>query len=60
MYGKKIPEAIQKVENGWKFIITRSQQVDKMDEYPSIFRVKVRTKPGLTIGNIELKKIEFR
>ncbi|MHC1703162.1 MAG: alpha-L-fucosidase [Tenuifilaceae bacterium] len=60
MYGKKIPEAIQKVENGWKFIITRSQQVDKMDEYPSIFRVKIKTKPGLTIGNIELKKIEFR
>lgn len=59
MYGKKIPEAIQKDKNGWRFIISRSQQVDKTDENPSIFRVKVRTKQGQTIGNIELKKIEF-
>jgi len=59
MYGKNIPEAIQKDLNGWRFIITRSQQVDKIDEKPTIFRVKIRTKPGLTIGNIELKKIEF-
>lgn len=59
MYGKVIPEAIQKDSNGWRFIITRSQQVDKTDENPSIFRVKVRTKQGQTLGNIELKKIEF-
>lgn len=60
MYGKKIPEAIQRDKIGWRFIITRSQQVDKIDENPSIFMVKVRTKPGLTVGNIELKKIVFK
>jgi len=60
MYGKLIPEAIQKDSNGWRFIITRSQQVDKIDENPSIFRVKVRTKPGLTVGNIEFKRIEYK
>lgn len=60
MYGKKLPEAIQKTEGAWKFIITRSQQVDKIDEYPTIVRLKVRSKPGLTVGNIELKRIQFK
>jgi alpha-L-fucosidase len=60
MYGKKLPEAVQKVENGWKFIITRSQQTDRMDDFPTVFRVKVRSKPGGTMGNIELQKVVYR
>lgn len=60
MYGKNLPEAIQKVDNAWKFIITRSQQTDKPDQFPTIFRVKIRVKPGLTIGNIELRKVEYK
>lgn len=60
MYGKKLPEAVQKVENGWKFIITRSQQTDRMDDFPTVFRVKVRTKPGGTMGNIEFQKVVYR
>jgi len=59
MYNKKLPQAIQKVENGWKFIITRSQQTDKTDQFPTKFTVNVRSKVGKTIGVIEIRKVNF-
>jgi alpha-L-fucosidase len=59
MYGKALPEAIEKQDKNWSFTITRSQQTDKMDDFATVFRVKVRSKPGRTVGNIELKAIQF-
>jgi alpha-L-fucosidase len=59
MYGKNVPEAVEKQGGKWSFIITRSQQTDQMDDFATVFKVKVRTKPGKTVGNIELRPIRF-
>ena len=59
VYGNNKPYAIEKLDNTWTFRITRSQQTDNTDDFPTILRMKVRSKPGKTLGNIELKKIVF-
>jgi alpha-L-fucosidase len=60
MYGKGLPQAIEQVGKSGIFRITRSQQTDKPNEFPSVFLVMVRTKPGKCMGNIELKRIGFQ
>jgi len=59
MYGKNLPQAIEKIKDGWAFRLTRSQQTDKADDFPTIFKVLVRTKPGQTMGNITLKRVVY-
>ncbi len=59
MYGKVMPDAIEKKDKSWRFILTKSQQTEAADDYPTIFRVKIRSKPGKTVGDIELKAIEY-
>ena len=59
MYGKNLPQAIEKIKDGWAFRLTRSQQTDKADDFPTIFKVMVRTKPGQTMGNITLKRVVY-
>ncbi len=60
MYNKIMPQAIQKVGNNSKFIITRSQQTETQNQFPTRFRVDVRSKPGKTVGVIELTKVKFQ
>lgn len=60
MYGKDLPQAIEKVKDGWAFRLTRSQQTDKPDDFPTVFKVMIRSKPGKTMGNISLKRVEYR
>ncbi len=59
MYGKDLPQAIEKVNDSWAFRLTRSQQTDKPDDFPTIFRVMVRSKPGKTMGNVTLNRVEY-
>jgi alpha-L-fucosidase len=59
MYGKDMPQAIEKVKEGWAFRLTRSQQTDKADDFPTVFSVMVRSKAGKTMGNISLKRIVY-
>lgn len=59
MYGTTLPQAIEKVKDGWAFRLTRSQQTDKADDFPTVFRVMVRSKPGKTMGNITLKRVTY-
>lgn len=57
MYGKVLPQALEQVNLGGTFRITRSQQTDKPGEFPVLFSVFVRSKPGRSFGNIELRRI---
>jgi alpha-L-fucosidase len=59
MYGKNLPQAIEKVKNGWAFRITRSQQTEKADDFRTVFKVMVRSKPGKTMGNVTVKRLVF-
>lgn len=60
MYGNDLPEVVKKIKGRWAFLITHSQQTDKDDKFQSVFKVMVRTKHGETIGNIQLKMIDFK
>ena len=59
MYGRDMPQAIEKVKDGWAFRLTRSQQTDKPGDFPTVFTVMVRSKAGKTMGNISLKRIVY-
>ncbi|MGB9746604.1 MAG: hypothetical protein ACPLXM_06720, partial [Bacteroidales bacterium] len=59
MYGRLLPEAIERVGNTWKFRITRSQQTDKPEDFPTRFHVSIRSKPGKTVGTIDLRRISY-
>jgi alpha-L-fucosidase len=59
MYGKDLPQAIEKIKDAWSFRITRSQQTNKADDFPTVFSVMIRSKPGKTMGNISLKRVVY-
>ncbi|MFA6127835.1 MAG: alpha-L-fucosidase [Bacteroidales bacterium] len=59
MYGKNLPQAVEKVKDGCAFLITRSQQTEKADDHRTIFKVMVRSKPGKTMGNVTVKRVVF-
>ncbi len=41
------------------FLINHSQHITKSDHTEIVFKTKVKTKPGRSVGTIELRKIEF-
>ena len=57
MYGKNQPQTIEQVGKGGIFRITRSQQTNKPDEFPTIFRVMIRSQPGKSAGTVEFQRI---
>ena len=59
MYGRMLPEAVERVGNSWTFRITRSQQTDKPDDFPTRFHVSIRSKPGRTVGTIDFRRIRY-
>lgn len=58
MYGTTKPDAILK-KSGGIFLINNSQDISKVTTSPVIFRTQIRTKPGRSVGTIELKMIGF-
>ena len=57
LYGREAPESIQQLRDKNGFRITRSQQT--LDEFPSILKIKIRSKPGKSAGDIVLKRITY-
>ena len=57
MYGGKIAGAVEHLKESSTFRITRSQQT--LDEFPTIFRVKIRGKTEQTSGIITVKRITW-
>ncbi len=56
--GAKVPDAV-KVQSRNTFLINHSQHITKVDNKKIFFKTKIRTKPGRSMGTIELMKIEF-
>ncbi|MEX2592031.1 MAG: alpha-L-fucosidase [Anditalea sp.] len=59
MYGNKNSDEVKKIGKE-TFLINYSQHTTKENTSPVIFRVKIRSKPGKSIGNIELCSIDFK
>jgi len=59
MYGENMPEVIERKGNSAIFVLTRSQQTEGMDEFPTIVKMEIRSKPGKSTGNIELREIRY-
>lgn len=59
MYGRLLPEAIERVNNTWKFQISRLQQTDKPEDFPTRFQMSFRSKPGRKVGTIDLRKNSY-
>lgn len=57
MYGREMSSVIERLDDAPRFRITHSQQTDRTDQI--VFRTKIRSKPGGSLGTIELKKIAF-
>ena len=57
MYGRNAPESIQLIENGNIIRFTRSQQT--LDEFPTILRMKIRSKESKSTGDMLLKRLTF-
>ncbi len=53
MYGRIAPESIRMIEND-KLLLTRSQQTQ--DEFPTILRIKIRSKPCRSAGDIIIQR----
>ena len=58
MYGGEIPGAIELLKGSSTFRITRSQQT--LDEFPTIFRVKIKGNSRNASGNITIKRMTFK
>lgn len=56
MYGKEMNGNIVS-QNKHSLIITRSQQT--LDEYPTILKMKIRSLPGKSSGEIMIRRIQF-
>ena len=59
MYGGQKKDAIKKTGRD-TFLINYSQHTTKATTSPIIFTARVRSKPGKSIGNIDLKMIDFK
>lgn len=57
MYGTSMNAAVQEVKGQGKFIITRSQQT--LDDFPTTVRMKVKSRPCKSIGEILLRRIKY-
>lgn len=57
MYGKDMPQALERIGNSNTFRITRSQQT--LDDFNTTFRVWVKRKPAKSSGEITLKRIIY-
>jgi len=57
MYGGKATGSIEFLKESSTFRITRSQQT--LDEFPTIFRVKIKGKSENTSGNISIKSLTY-
>jgi len=57
MYGSTMESTIELLKDGSTFRITRSQQT--LDEFPSIFRVKVKTIKDESSGTITIKMLTY-
>jgi alpha-L-fucosidase len=57
MYGRNIPEALQIDTKINSIRITRSQQT--LDEFPTILKMKIRSKPTKSSGDITIKRLIF-
>jgi len=60
MYGKDLPQAIEQVGKGGTWRLTRSQQTERTDEFSTHFSVIIRSKPGKSVGNIELRYLSLK
>ena len=56
LYGSTMGNHLEYLGEG-KFRITRSQQT--LDEFPAIFRVKMRNKKDKASGTVKLRKLEY-
>ncbi|MBD0777801.1 alpha-L-fucosidase [Maribacter sp. ANRC-HE7] len=56
--GEVVPDAVSKKKNN-RFVINHSQHLTKNDNGTIDFKIKIKTRPGRSMGTIELKKIEF-
>ncbi|HBE43142.1 MAG TPA: hypothetical protein DDW27_18450 [Bacteroidales bacterium] len=57
MYGSTIKSTIELLKDGSTFRITRSQQT--LDEFPSIFRVKVKSMKDNSSGTITIRMLTY-
>ena len=58
MDGAVNPDAIKKIGDG-TFLINNSQHISKESTSKVIFSTQIRTKPGRSVGSIELKMLGF-
>ena len=59
MYGVRNFDGITATANS-KFVINHSQQVDQDATMPVIFRTKVRSRPGKSVGEIRIQQINYQ
>jgi len=57
MYGVKMKSTIEFLKETSTFRVTRSQQT--LDEFPTILRVKIKSKSDKTSGNITIKRLTY-
>lgn len=57
MYGRKSTNSIELLKGSSTFKITRSQQT--LDEFPTILRLKIKSKSEKTTGNITIKRVTY-
>lgn len=58
MYGHDYPQGVEFIADRNVFRITKSQQT--LNEYPAVFSVKVKRKEKRTIGEIRLKRVDYK
>jgi alpha-L-fucosidase len=56
MYGRNASESIVIIENN-RLLLTRSQQT--LDEFPTILRIKIRSNPCKSAGDIQIKRLIY-
>lgn len=57
MYGNEMPALVSSQNKNQTYRITRSQQT--LDEYPTTFTVKIKSKPGKSAGEVLLKRLTY-
>lgn len=57
MYGRNTPEALEVNEKSNSIRLTRSQQT--LNEFPTILKMKIRSKPTKSSGDIIIKRLTF-
>ena len=57
--GEIVPDAVSNKGNN-TFLINHSQHITKSDDGAIVFKAKLKTRSGRSVGTIELKKIEIK